>query len=81
MENHLDDGDEENARKRDGTWHGGIVLRPKARQTWVSKGNECSREQMDESSRNEHACAKVTNGEEESWGESDTWEVFRKCWE
>jgi hypothetical protein len=28
-------------------------------QTWVSEGNECSWEQMDEGSRNEDTCAEM----------------------
>lgn len=76
-EDHLDDGDEEDAGQSDGARHGGVVLDPKRTEAWVTEEGEGRRQEMDEGGGQKDAGAEMANGEEEGTGDSDAGDTLR----
>ena len=77
VEDHLDDGNQENASQRNRARHGGVIGRPKAGKAAVAQGLERRGQQMDEGGRDQDAGTKVANGKEEERGQSQLGEANR----
>ncbi|TKW52990.1 hypothetical protein CTA1_12511 [Colletotrichum tanaceti] len=71
LEDHLDDGDEEDAGEGDGAGHGRVVLDPEGAEARVAEEGEGGREEVDEGGGEEDAGAEVADGEEEGPRDAD----------
>lgn len=71
VKHHLDNRHHENSSQRNGSRHGGVLLRPKAVETLVAERDESGRQKMDESRGNQDSSTKVADGKEEHGWETN----------